>query len=193
MKKHLTILHGLVVQVHAYYTMTTYAPSSPDIHASPINARNKTFVIGATSPSTHCGLADVSQCPAGDVTLINEEMTLLAAEVPGGQFIYVAPDGSISYPSAHSSFRPPGSQVGGFYQIQVMSDYSTPVTVLAWQSKGQDGSGGLWACPTSPGVPVSQKAVLKASMLGFVSVGCVLVDAVQIHPAGNEFGAWAYT
>jgi len=35
-------------------------------------------------------------------------------EVPGGQQVYVAPDGALSYTQAHSASYPPGSQFGGF-------------------------------------------------------------------------------
>lgn len=81
--------------------------------------------------------------------------------------------------------------MGGFDQIQILSDCGTPLTVLAWQSL--EGYSGLWACPTGTGLPLSQEAVLKASTAGFVNTGCLFVDGVQISPAGDNFGAWAYT
>lgn len=106
------------------------------------------------------------------------------SEVPGGQFIYIAPDGNISYPQAHSNLRPPGSQMGGFTPYTIPTDCGT---VLGWQSS--DGYTGLWACPTK----VPQRLVLKATMAGFVDVGCLAVDGVQIWAAGDAWGAWAYT
>ncbi|KAI9150196.1 hypothetical protein HJFPF1_09951 [Paramyrothecium foliicola] len=174
----------------AYYSMVAFAPEQPLIHAKIINARGKALVIGASAPSTYCPLADPTQCPPGVATLINAEMTLLAASVAGGQLIYVAPDGSISYPHPHSSLRPPGSQVGGFYPYLILSNCSMPLTVLSWKSPS--GSAGLWACPTSSNVPLYQEAELRASTARFKGEGCVAAG-VQIQEAGDEFGAWAYT
>ncbi|KAF7560157.1 hypothetical protein G7046_g3988 [Stylonectria norvegica] len=180
---------GLILGTKAYNTMTVYAPAHPEIHNRVINARNKTFIIGAPGPSTHCPFANASECPPGVSTLINEDMTLLAAEVPGGQFIYVAPRGTISYPSAHSSRRPPGSQMGGFRSVTLMSDCNVPFKMLTWQPIGNPA--GLWACLISPGIPLSQEAVLKASTGLFLGRGCVYVDGVRVDYAGGDFGAKA--
>ncbi|KAM5341555.1 hypothetical protein ACJ41O_014586 [Fusarium nematophilum] len=130
----------------AYYTMSVYAPSTPQVHARVINARNKAFIIGASKPSTFCDLDDAKNCPAGTSTQVDEQMTALAAAVPGGQFIFVGPDGIISYSSAHSALRPPGSQVGGFRTSQMVSECKMPVTVLVWSP--EDGNPGLWASST---------------------------------------------
>lgn len=86
--------------------------------------------------------------------------------------------------------RPPGSQMGGFRPQQIKSDCSAAFTVLTWQS--MDGYSGLWACPTAARVPLAQEAVLKASRAGLKQKGCVPVEGVQIQPAGDAFGAWAY-
>lgn len=193
----------------SYYTMLSYAPQHPEVHAKVINAHNKVFIIGAESPTTYCGLDDTEQCPQANSTLVDAGMTRLAVSelhplallrrltlsaqsaVPGGQFIYVAPDGLISYPSAHSSHRPPGSEVGGFFSFQLFSDCIVPVPLLSWQST--NGTTGLWACPSSSGHPVSELAILKASSSEFDGEGCLKLDGVHIREAGEEFGAWAYT
>ncbi|KAL7785875.1 hypothetical protein V8C37DRAFT_393324 [Trichoderma ceciliae] len=179
------------VAANSYFTLALHAPKNAILNGKVINARDRSFIIGAPSPSTHCGLNDPAQCPAGDATLINSEMSFLASAVPGGQFIYVAPDGSISYPSAHSSLRPPGAQVGGFYSYQISSDIGEPVEVLSWRSN--DGQAGLWACPVSPGAPIAYQAVLKAATARFNGLGCLAVDGIRIQPAGSSFGAWEYT
>lgn len=74
----LAILLSTCLVSSAYYTMSIYAPSSPNIHARVINARNKTFVIGASTPGTFCDLDEKNKCPAGTATLIDEGMTGLA-------------------------------------------------------------------------------------------------------------------
>ncbi|KAM0259366.1 hypothetical protein ACHAQJ_003398 [Trichoderma viride] len=179
------------VAANSYFALALHAPKNAMLNGKIINARDRSFIIGAPSPSTRCDLNNPEQCPAGDITLINSEMSFLASAVPGGQFIYVAPDGSISYPSAHSSLRPPGAQVGGFYSYQVSFDGGEPVKVLSWRSN--DGKAGLWACPVSPGAPVAYQAVLKAATARFSGLGCLAVDGIRIQPAGDSFGAWEYT
>lgn len=63
---------------NAYFTMAVYAPYHVGIDGKTVNARDKSFIIGADAPSTYCGLENPSQCPAGESTLINAEMTRLA-------------------------------------------------------------------------------------------------------------------
>lgn len=63
---------------NVYFTITAYAPGNPQLDGKIINARGRNFVIGAEVPSTYCALDDPRQCPAGDVTLVNEDMSLLA-------------------------------------------------------------------------------------------------------------------
>ncbi|UKZ83055.1 hypothetical protein TrVFT333_010856 [Trichoderma virens FT-333] len=180
-----------VVVANNYFTLTLHAPKYAFLNGKIINARDKSFIVGALTPSTRCGLSDPAQCPAGDTTLINSDMSFLASEAPGGQFIYVAPDGSISYPSAHSTLRPPGAQVGGFYSYPAPFDNGKSVNVLNWRSN--DGTTGLWACPVSPGAPAAYQAVLKAATARFNGLGCLAVDGIRIQPAGSSFGAWEYT
>ncbi|KAL6863699.1 hypothetical protein J3F83DRAFT_201655 [Trichoderma novae-zelandiae] len=173
-----------------YFTIALHAPNNALLHGKIINARDRSFIAGAPTPSTRCGLNDIAQCPAGDATLVTSDMSFLASAVPGGQFIYVAPDGSISYPYAHSTLRPPGAQVGGFYSLPASSDHSESVSVLNWRSN--DGTSGLWACAVAPGAPIAYQAVLKASTAQFKGAGCLAVDGLLIQPAGGFFGAWEY-
>ncbi|KAG7434231.1 hypothetical protein Forpi1262_v004932 [Fusarium oxysporum f. sp. raphani] len=121
----LALLLLIIVAVNAYYTLSVYAPSLPQIHARIINARNKAFIIGATKPSTFCGLDNATECPDGTSTQVDGNMTGLAAAVPGGQFIFVAPDGIISYPPAHSALRPQAHKWAG--SIPCMSSQSEAV------------------------------------------------------------------
>ncbi|KAF5701261.1 phytanoyl hydroxylase [Fusarium globosum] len=187
----LPLLFLAIVAVNAYYTLSVYAPSLPQIHSRIINARNKAFIIGATKPSTFCGLDNATECPDGTSTQVDGNMTGLAAAVPGGQFIFVAPDGIISYPPAHSALRPPGSQMGGFQRAHVISECKMPITILMWSP--ENASPGLWACPTARNVPVRKEAVLKATTSTFTGSGCLTVEGIEIQTAGDKFAAWAYT
>lgn len=68
----------MLAVVRAYYTMSVFAPSIPQIHARVINARNRAFIIGAARPSTFCGLDNATDCPGGTSTQVDANMTGLA-------------------------------------------------------------------------------------------------------------------
>lgn len=80
MKFSLLIL-AAVVTAKAFYTMMVYAPEHPEIHERRVNARNRKFIIGASRPSTYCGSRDTRQCPPGNTTLIDKDMTSLAVHM----------------------------------------------------------------------------------------------------------------
>jgi hypothetical protein len=96
----------------------------------------------------------------------------------------------ISYSSAHSTLRPPGSEVGGFYSSPIVDGDSDEITILSWLS--DDGSTGLWGCPLVSGQPITDQAILKASTTMFSGEGCVAVEGIHVQEAGGQFGAWAY-
>ena len=54
--------------------------------------------------------------------------------MPGGQEIYITPEGALSFTAAHSESIPPGSFVGNFYNLTITSDCSTPITVINWKA-----------------------------------------------------------
>lgn len=64
--------------------------------------------------------------------------------VPGGQAIYVAPSGALSFTTAHSAYIPPGSAVTGF-------KYTAHETEEGRGTYGFNGMGakGWMACPSS--------------------------------------------
>ncbi|KAF4340528.1 hypothetical protein FBEOM_5566 [Fusarium beomiforme] len=188
--KPLALLLLTLAVVNAYYTLSVYAPSLPQIHARIINARNKAFIIGATKPSTFCGLDIAADCPDGTSTQVDANMTGLAAAVPGGQSIFVDRYGTITYPSAHSAFKR-GEQRGTFNASNVISECKMPVTILMWRPEMS--TPGLWACPMAPNAPITKEAILKATTVFFQGKGCLAVEGVQIQTAGDKFAAWAYT
>ncbi|TFB02902.1 hypothetical protein CCMA1212_005351 [Trichoderma ghanense] len=174
-----------------YFTIALYAPNNGMLHGKIVNARDRSFVAGVPTPSTRCGLDDAAQCPAGDVTFVTSEHAVGLSAVSGGQFIYVAPDVSISYPSAHSTRHPPGAQTGGFPSLPASFHHSEAVNVPNWRSR--DGTSGLWPCPVAAGAPIAYQAVLKASTAQFNGGGGLAVDGIPIQPAGSPFGAWGNT
>jgi hypothetical protein len=73
-------LLGLATLVIAdnYFTIALHAPKNPMLHGKLVNARDKSFIAGAPTPSTRCGLDDAAQCPTGNVTLVTRDMSFLA-------------------------------------------------------------------------------------------------------------------
>ncbi|KFA47364.1 hypothetical protein S40293_07600 [Stachybotrys chartarum IBT 40293] len=167
--KHLLLLLALVATVAAqawrYFTIHAYAPSVPYIHGKIINARGKSFIIGADRPITYCPrYIETAGCPAGNATWVTYDMVELASKVQGGQFIYVDPKGRVTYPNPNSAYHPKGSYIGGWYPFKVYTHFDQPQTVIGWHAP--DGSGGFWACPLSRGASMSELSVLKAFSAG---------------------------
>lgn len=97
-------------------------------------------------------------------------------EVPGGQQVYVAPNGAVSYTQAHSAYAPPGSEFSGF---------SLSGDVFRF------GDFDFYACPPADGSSDFQLYV------GFQQVkdnsDCIQID-LEITPSNTTgFAAWQYT
>lgn len=94
------------------------ARSASPIHLQSLTARNGKFYLGAGEPTTYCPAESIgaANCPPGDYTVFagGEGTLSLGVVVPGGQQVYVAPDGSLSYTTAHSVAIPAGSIVDQF-------------------------------------------------------------------------------
>jgi hypothetical protein len=94
-----------------YFGVISARSASP-IHLQPLTARGGKFYLGGGPPSSYCPVAQVgSACPSGNSTvLVGGDKTLsMGVIVPGGQEVYVGPDGALSYTVAHSAFVPEGS------------------------------------------------------------------------------------
>jgi hypothetical protein len=94
-----------------YFSVISARSASP-IHFQTLTARGGKFYLGGGPPSSYCPVEQVgSACPAGNTTvLVGGDKTLsMGVIVPGGQEVYVGPDGALSYTQAHSAFVPEGS------------------------------------------------------------------------------------
>ncbi|KAF1357823.1 hypothetical protein EJ07DRAFT_126720 [Lizonia empirigonia] len=94
----------------SYFTVISSRSASP-IHLLPLTARDGKFYLGGT-PSSYCPESVGASCPSGNTTtFIGGDKTLsLGVVVPGGQSVYVAKNGSLSYTVAHSGgVAPEGS------------------------------------------------------------------------------------
>ncbi|KAL1793840.1 hypothetical protein ACET3X_007261 [Alternaria dauci] len=102
---------------NGYFGVISSRSASP-IHLLPLTARGTKFYLGGGPPSSYCPAETIGaeNCPPGNTTVLaGGDVTLgLGVVVPGGQQVYVAPDGALSYTVAHSAYIPEGSHVDGF-------------------------------------------------------------------------------
>jgi hypothetical protein len=95
-----------------YFGVISSRTASP-IHLLPLTARNGKFYLGGGPPSSYCpeNRCTGTHCPLGNSTVFTGgNVTLdLGVTIKGGQKVYVADDGALSYTSASSPVIPPGS------------------------------------------------------------------------------------
>ena len=98
-----------------YFGVISSRSASP-IHLQPLTARGGKFYLGGGGPSSYCPESVGSACPSGNSTVFagGDGTLALGVVVPGGQQVYVAADGSLSYTVAHSANIPAGSTVDQF-------------------------------------------------------------------------------
>ncbi|KAH6663191.1 hypothetical protein B0J14DRAFT_609528 [Halenospora varia] len=88
---------------------------------SAIQANGGAFFIGK-DPSSYCPEVDGLDCtlfPGSSTVFIGGNNTLsLDVAVPGGQQVFVTPEGAIGYTPAHSTFKPTGSVLDGWDRFQ---------------------------------------------------------------------------
>ncbi|MCJ1379114.1 hypothetical protein MMC17_002214 [Xylographa soralifera] len=97
------------------FTITVSWPQTLD-DMLPLEAYGGSFIFGPgiNSASSYCPTSVGTGCPVGNQTVFTADGGALDVEVPGGQQVYVAPNGALSFTQAHSISYPPGSQFGGF-------------------------------------------------------------------------------
>jgi hypothetical protein len=93
------------------------ARSASPIHLLPLTARNGKFYLGAGAPTSYCPPeVPAGSCPSGDNTVFSggDGLLGLGVVVPGGQQVYVAKNGELSYTVPHSAAIPEGAVVDQF-------------------------------------------------------------------------------
>jgi hypothetical protein len=164
-----------------YFGVIAQRSASP-IHFQPMNARGGRFYLGGKGPSSYCPeeVVGPENCPAGNVTTFagGNQTLSLGVVVPGGQQVYVAPDGALSYTQAHSAYIPPGSTVTGFSRTKAPN--SDAFGYLNWEK-------GFIACP---GAAEDGWQVYGNIANGTFSNDCLGFSAIA--SPGNAPGAWQY-
>ncbi|KAI2639374.1 hypothetical protein GGS21DRAFT_427551 [Xylaria nigripes] len=120
----------------------------------PINACGGRFFINQKSciycPKDASGLDCTNfQGPGTELGLDSVSTTMgLIVNVPGGQQVYIGPDGALSFTAAHSMSMPSGSNVFGF-SLQEAGSLGHPIYLYI--------EGKSWyLCPTSGGSPTER-------------------------------------
>ncbi len=174
----LTALAATVCADGSYFNVISARSGSP-VHLLPLTARGLKFYLGGGPPSSYCPSQVGSSCPPGtSTTFIGGDGGLsLGVVVPGGQQVYVAPDGALSYTQAHSAAIPAGSIVGNFTKTEP-------------QQGGQFGDlsfeTGFVACP----VEGNQWQVFGQVEGGHFGDECLGFDALT--QSTEQPGAWQY-
>ncbi|KAJ5663247.1 hypothetical protein N7507_003978 [Penicillium longicatenatum] len=156
----------------------TAARSGSPIHFLPLTASGSHFFLGGKS-STYCPSEVVPGCAGRTNETIIYGQSALDVVVPGGQSIYVAPSGALSFTTPHSGYIPAGSSQGPFEYTPGAS--GNPLGT--WTYSGQ-GASGFMACP----VPASNSGSAAARRAAAAAPPTWQVYAAQQNatvPTGN--------
>ncbi|KAF2994288.1 hypothetical protein E8E13_003450 [Curvularia kusanoi] len=161
----------------SYFGVISSRSASP-IHLLPLQARGGKFYLGG-KPSSYCpSNLPAGACPAGTETVLagGDKTLSLGVVVPGGQQIFVAPDGTLGYTQPHSVSMPAGAIVDQFSKT---APGANGLGTLSFET-------GFVACPTTDnGYQVfGQTEGFKAAAdcLGFSA----------LTSAADGPGAWEY-
>ncbi|KAK7509997.1 uncharacterized protein IWZ02DRAFT_386665 [Phyllosticta citriasiana] len=158
------------------------ARSASPIHLQSINAAESAFWIGKDTAS-YCPESVVENCPAGNETIFagGDNTLFLDVAVPGGQQVYIKPNGELTYTVAHSAYMGEGAISTGFHLNNGTS--SSGLGSLSWTN-------GFVACPQSNGT--SYPYQIFAAVNGFNRTNCLGFDFLAGTALTGEAGAWQY-
>ncbi|KAL5336287.1 hypothetical protein BJX70DRAFT_400788 [Aspergillus crustosus] len=171
------------------FTVLASRSDSPIQHL-PLNAADQSFYLGG-SPHTYCPLP--SGCLTGNSTVFAGNGGSLSVSVPGGQQIYVSPDGALKFTQAHSANIPLGSSRGPFAYVPPENPSGNGFghyEYTGWGAKG------FMACPVEKTEEIPSKwqvfaALQNATVPGGDVAECYGFSAVAL--ATNETGdVWQY-
>jgi len=170
------------------YTVMSLRSASP-IHFLQMNAAGLRFYLGGQT-NTSCAIA-ANECPPGNETVFTYPYNGLSIEVPGGQELYVTPQGQLGYTQAHSAYYPPGSVLDPLTYTPVSdAAFEAYVGTTAFNATG------FMACPTANQTSTASWQVYAAMANATVPSGnindCLGFDAVALSYDGPLPAAWQY-
>ncbi|KAK5016161.1 hypothetical protein BJ546DRAFT_355606 [Cryomyces antarcticus] len=193
------------------YTLTAYKKHDGKYNGMKVESGGGLY-LGRATASTYCPdqVRQAGGCPPGIETVFGGTMSPVS-EVPGGQDLYVAYDGSIEITVQHSHTFPPNSYpyyVGWTWTAftcaqaeratkrcvknNAIYDCSVPTGYFNFKSP-DEAAGGIMACPPPDGSGVSETWQVFAVTPGFVKQGCVKLDGLATHAyTGVVPPVWAY-
>ncbi|KAI1452091.1 hypothetical protein F4805DRAFT_55737 [Annulohypoxylon moriforme] len=175
------------------YFLTVYSPDT-NVDGALLNAAGQGFYTGTSGPATYCPSEIGNKCPEVQGTLVYGGLTGMAVEVPGGQQIYVGPSGSVEYSRAHSTYIPPGSFTGGWYNKTVLSDCEPTRYIFDFVSPDGTNFGGVKLCPNieswMSGTGASYR--LYVGTPSFNLTNCIDVMGLNLNARDVDFGCWQY-
>lgn len=175
--------------------------SGSPIHYLQLNAAGQKFYLGG-STATYCP-TQVTDCPPGNQTVLAPGGTALVSHelhylmptnvqrktpsnneqdtmVPGGQQVYIDPNGALSFTQAHSANIPQGSLLGPFH-------YSADEPWAHYSF----GSTGFMACPAEDNRWQVFAAIQNATVPNGNVDECLGFSAVALDYTG-DVPAWQY-
>ena len=200
-----------------------------NVHLLPLNANGGVFWVGGPlgekDTATYCPLVDQTLCPPGyftqflgkpglsGVSMVSPAALPLASflniladintqntQVPGGQQLYVAPNGALSFTQAHSAFTPAGSSFGPF-NITLSKEANGPA-LFQYAGPGAKAFGSKFLGCSAKGrehgpyqVFVDTEGLSNADVLGGCVKECIAFGAIFFPDQSKNHGpaAWQYT
>jgi len=160
--------------------------SGSPVQNSVITASGNGFWIGKPTVSD-CPASVGNACPPGNETAFtynNVTGTVsLDVEVPGGQIVYVTPDGEFGYSIPHSAVLPDGAVTTGFVYSPAASENSVGTLTFG------NGAQGFLACPTANSTSVW--SVSSTATNGSVPEQCLGINLATVA-YDDGYAAWEY-
>ncbi|KAI4121352.1 MAG: hypothetical protein LQ338_006415 [Usnochroma carphineum] len=181
------------VQASAPFTIKAYNSESP-IHLMDINASYDKFFVGKATNSS-CP-PTIPNCPVGNVTALqvtNTGEASLDAAVPGGQAIYIGPQGQLRFNNA----RVPVPSVASRVVFSLQPNPIPPAPgISAFIFSGVGKASGYLACPVTPQGPWQVFADLASLQDAWVPGGdlsnCIGFDALATNYTSPTAAAYEY-
>ncbi|OAK94791.1 hypothetical protein IQ06DRAFT_82112 [Phaeosphaeriaceae sp. SRC1lsM3a] len=164
----------------SYFGVISARSASP-IHLQSLTARGTKFYLGGGAPSSYCPVQQVGDaCPPGNTTVLagGDKTLSLGVIVPGGQQVYVAPDGALSYTIAHSAAIPSGS---------IQDEFSKEAPSNGNSFGYLNFPTGWVACPAAEGSGYQVFAQIESATFGPDCLGFSMLTSAVDQP-----GAWQY-
>lgn len=163
-------------------TLVAAHATSPD-HLQEIAASHNGFYIGEKTSSS-CSQHE-ALCTAGNVTSVivdaESEGASMNVQTPGGQLVYVKPDGALSYTPAHArgQMTNKGGSGNGFSYVDGTDGHPGQFRFQGWS---------WFACPVEG---MDDKWQVFANVPGSNVGGCIDIDALGT-PYTRGVAAWQY-